>query len=249
MSKKLISLALAALTALSLLTACSGSGGSPSPDAGGLFTLSAHDLTLLSAGSSQALTYTADPVLDMSPVYASSDESVAVVAEDGTVTAVAPGQAVITAVYGELTDTCVVRCSWEADPVDLAAFARSLADNHPFTSLQRLDPAEETDAEYLNAFYPGLLELELEQAEIYLCIMSLNMGEFALVQARDADGAARAAEIFQARIDYMIQDGAWYPEPTRIWSECSAVVTNGAYVLMVSGEDYQAIQDEFNALF
>ena len=77
------------------------------------FTLSSHDFTLFSAGSSWTLTYTAAPTLDEKPVYTSSDESIATVDEKGTVTAVAPGQAVITATYGELTDTCIVRCRWE----------------------------------------------------------------------------------------------------------------------------------------
>ena len=47
----------------------------------------------------------------------------------------------------------------------------------------------------------------------------------------------------------MINGGAWYPEPTRIWTENSRVVSNGNYVMMVVHENCDAIVDAFNALF
>ena len=80
-------------------------------------------------------------------------------------------------------------------------------------------------------------------------MMSMNNGEFALVEAGNADDAAAAAAVFQARIDFMAEGGAWYPESTRIWEECSQVVTNGNYVMMIVHEQYSDIVDAFNALF
>ena len=123
------------------------------------FQLSSNDFTLFSAGSSWRRAYTAEPALTEAVVFTSSDESVATVDEDGTVTAVAPGQATITAT------------------------------------------------------------------------------------------AAKAAAVLQARVDTMANGGAWYPEATRIWSECATVVTHGNYVMMVVSEQYAAIAAEFNALF
>lgn len=216
-----------------------------------VFALSSHDFTLFSAGSSWTLGYTADPTLDAGPVYTSSDESVAVVDGKGTVTAVAPGRAVITASCGELTDTCIVRCRWETAPdsVDLAAFAQDILSRYQFGFLELVDPSSEMGAAMLENYYSDLAGLSLNQTVVYICMMSMNNGEFALVEAANADDAAAAAAAFQARIDMMANGGAWYPEPTRRWSECSTVVTNGNYVMMVVSEQYADIVSEFNALF
>ena len=66
---------------------------------------------------------------------------------------------------------------------------------------------------------------------------------------KDAATAAQAAAILQSRVDTMANGGAWYPEATRIWTECATVVTNGNYVMMVVNEQYADIVKEFNALF
>ena len=101
----------------------------------------------------------------------------------------------------------------------------------------------------LGNYYAGLTDLDLPQCLVYLCMMTMNSGEFALVEAKDAATAAQAAAILQSRVDTMANGGAWYPEATRIWSECATVVTNGNYVMMVVSEQYAAIVKEFNALF
>ena len=80
-------------------------------------------------------------------------------------------------------------------------------------------------------------------------MMSMNMGEMALVQVKNSSDVAKVKSIFQARIDSMVNGGAWYPEPTRIWTEQSRVVSNGNYVMMVVGEDCDSIVKDFNALF
>ena len=56
--------------------------------------------------------------------YSSSDESVVVVGESGLVTAVGPGNAVITATCGNKTVECMISCKWEeevatTEPIDL----------------------------------------------------------------------------------------------------------------------------------
>ena len=122
-------------------------------------------------------------------------------------------------------------------------------DSYEFSFLELADGSDEMSAAMLENYYAGLTDLDLEQCVVYLCMMSMNNGELALVQAADADNAEAAADIFRARIDQMVQGGAWYPEPTRIWSECSQVVINGNYVMMVVHEQYSDIVDAFNALF
>ena len=235
----------------------------PSQPGDPVLTLNRTDFTLKSAGASWRLRYTCEPDIDAIAEFSSDDESVATVAEDGTVTAVAPGQATITLKYGDLTAQCIVRCRWTEESggasspsqppassrVDLTAFAQSVLSSYEFGFLELIDPADETGAALLTNYYSGLDGLELNQMVVYICMMSMNNGEFALVEAKDAAGAAAAAAAFQARIDMMVDGGAWYPEPTRRWSECSTVVTNGNYVMMVVSEQYSDIVKEFNALF
>lgn len=137
------------------------------------------------------------------------------------------------------------------DPVDLAAFAQTLMENHEFASfVEKVDPTdEEFGAIMMENSYPGLKDLDLEQSEVYLCMVSFSTGEFALVQAKNADDAAKAEEIFQARIDNMTAEGMNYPETIELWSKNAQVVANGDYVMLVVHDDSAAIVDEFNALF
>lgn len=202
--------------------------------------------------------------------WSSSDDSVAAVDQEGNVTSVSPGKAVITAeTYTGVQAVCIIRCRWTeetpapdvsspaespapAQPaaVDLAAFAETILNGYEFSGfLQLADPSDELGSQLLTNFYPGLTDLTLEQSLIYVNGFSMNNGEFALVQAGSADDAADAAAILQARVDAMIDGGAWYPEPTRIWTEYSRVVTNGNYVMMVVHEQCDDIVNAFNALF
>jgi len=139
--------------------------------------------------------------------------------------------------------------------VDLSAFAKTLQEKYEFASyLTEMTPGYEYFEEDMKNTLPGLLDLDLEQRVLLVTMISINNGEIDLVQAKNAGDAAKAAEIFQARIDYMAGDGespggAWYPGPTQLWTNCSQVVTKGNYVMLVVGEDYEQIVDEFNALF
>lgn len=71
--------------------------------------LSADDITLDSAGATRQLTV---ENATGQVTWASSNPDIATVAEDGTVTAVAPGRATVTAKLGEETFSCAVRCVW-----------------------------------------------------------------------------------------------------------------------------------------
>ena len=75
-------------------------------------SLNRADFTLFTAGSTFQLK--ASPA-GGSLTWTSSDESVATVSDNGTVTAVAVGTATITAKDAStgLTATCIVRCDWE----------------------------------------------------------------------------------------------------------------------------------------
>lgn len=216
------------------------------PEEAGM-TLSRTDFTLFAAGSSYRLTVTGT---DEACTYTSSDPQVATVSEDGTVTAVAPGKAVVTVTAGEETRTCVVRCRWtdeEEEPaeesVDLAAFYQDTITNHTFQTLQ------EFTGEVLDTYYPGMNDIATKQCLIMGTMMSMNNGEFCLVEVSDSADVDAVKEILQSRIDYMAESGAWYPGPTELWTNSSRVVSHGNYVMMVVHEQCDQIVDEFEALF
>lgn len=138
---------------------------------------------------------------------------------------------------------------------DLAAFAQTVTETHEFSGfLERID-ADDPDtgefmADMLNNYYPGLTDLDLEQMEVYMSMISFSSGELALAQAKDADGAAKVMDIFQARIDAKSTEGAGnYPEEVEMWQRSAKTASNGNYVILVCAEDCDAIVSEFNALF
>lgn len=139
--------------------------------------------------------------------------------------------------------------------VDLSAFAKSLQEKYEFASyLTEMTPEYPYYEQDMANNLPGLLDMDLEQMVIYMTMITLNNGKFSMVQAKSPQDAAKAAEIFQARIDYMAGDGespggAFYPGPTELWLNSARVVTQGNYVLMVVGEECEQIVEDFNALF
>lgn len=191
-----------------------------------------------------------------------------------TVTAVGSGTAAITAsgIYSTFVPenplklSCVVRCSWTeetsaaspetgkpeesvppvepappvAASVDLAAFYQTVMDSYEFGFLELADQT------LLDNYYPGLSGIDTEQCLVYICMMSLNNGEFALVQVKNSDDVPAVKEILQARIDNMVNGGAWYPDATDQWTNNSRVVSNGTYVMMVVHESADSIVAAFN---
>ncbi|SCI16088.1 Bacterial Ig-like domain (group 2) [uncultured Flavonifractor sp.] len=241
------------------------------PQAQASLSLNRSDFTLFKAGATFQMKAKADPA-GGALTWKSSDESVATVSDKGLVTAVAVGNATITVTDSEtgLTASCIVRCNWEeqkpeeggpadgsdsssgsssgdtstpAGNVDLSAFASDIMGQYEFGMLQLLD------ADLMEQLYPGMGAVSAEQKLIYGTLMTMNNGEFGLVQVKDSKDVDTVKSIFQTRIDGMINGGAWYPEPTRIWTENSRVVSNGNYVMMVVHENCDAIVDAFNALF
>lgn len=135
--------------------------------------------------------------------------------------------------------------------VDLAAFAQEVMKNHEFSALEKADPAdEEVGAILLENAYPGLKDMDLEQLEAYLAMISFSGGELALAQAKSPEDAAKVKEIFQARIDAKTTEGPGnYPEEVEMWQRSAKVADNGSYVMLVNHQDSEAIVKEFEALF
>lgn len=247
------------------------------PQAQASLSLNRSDFTLFKAGATFQMKAKADPA-GGALTWKSSDESVATVSDKGLVTAVAVGNATITVTDSEtgLTASCIVRCNWEeqkpeeggpadgsdsssgnssgdtstpAGNVDLSAFASEVMESYEFGFLSLADEAT------LDGLYPGLKDISTDQMLVYVVQMTMNNGEFGLVQVKDSKDVDTVKAIFQARIDRMTgadgqgNPGAWYPGPTEQWKNNSRVVSNGNYVMMVVHENCDAIVDAFNALF
>ena len=231
----------------------------PGTDSKPALILSKTDFTLKSAGASWRLTVSGGDGEQVQ--FTSSDESVATVAQDGTVTAVAPGKATITAASGDLTAQCIVRCRWtESTPdgsdstsaaksVDLAGFYTTIAGKYDMSRLESVDAAVQ------ETFYPELMQVNTNQRLVYMCAMNpAPIGDLVLVEVADAKDVDTVKALLQARISYMVGDGtrpggAWYPEPTDMWENESRVVSNGNYVMLVVCENCDSIVSDFNALF
>lgn len=213
-------------------------------------------VTLTTAGATARITCTVEPKSSQKLSYSSDNTQVAIVSNDGTVTGVAPGSAVITITCGDATATVPVTCSWTASGagskpaknVDLSAFYSTITGKYEFGFL------ELADSSILDNVYPGLSGISAEQMLVYVCMISMNNGEFGLVQVKDSKDVDAVKAAFQSRIDYMVGDGngpggAQYPMAMDQWENNSRIVSNGNYVMMIVHENCDDIVKEFNALF
>ena len=246
------------------------------PVAESSLSLSKSDFTLFKTGATWQLKAKAEPA-GGEQSWKSSDEKVATVDEKGVVTAVGEGSATITVTDENtgLSASCIVRVRVEEETsnngsssssgssssgsgssssgsqsskVDLSAFASQMMADYEFSHLQLADTS------LMDSLYSGLSGVSTEQCLVYCTMMTMNNGEFVLVQVKDSKDVDTVKGILQARINYMAGDGenpggAWYPGPTEQWKNNSRVVSNGNYVMMVVHENCDDIVSAFNDLF
>lgn len=132
--------------------------------------------------------------------------------------------------------------------VDLSEFYASLLEEQEWPELMALE------GETLDGFYPGLSDLSPKQCLVNVAAISAAVGEIALVELETEEDAQKAAEIFQARIDYQVGDdnnpgGAWYPETIEGWKTNSQIVSNGNYVMLAVGSHAAEAAESFQQLF
>ena len=96
--------------------------------------------------------------------------------------------------------------------------------------------------------YPGLTDIATEQCLVYAPMMSFSASEAALIQVSSAADVDAVKAILQARVDAQKNGGAWYPAAVEGWENNSRIVSNGSYIMLIVGEDCDAIVDEFNAV-
>lgn len=296
--KHILALLLAIVMTITLLAGCGGTkdtggdiGGDeavttqePGNDTSGddedsgevRLTLNRTEVTLNAEGAAFQLKSSVEPAIDAATIYTSDDESVATVSEDGTITAVAPGTAVITAACGGAEAVCAVKCDWEeaAEPdetpeamqttpqttpepnvpapavppaggVDLAAFYDAVLSKYEMASMEDISGM----ADILDNFYAGLSGIATRQSLVCVAMMTGVVCEIALIEVSDVNDVEAVKAILQARIDYQIESGAFYPAAVDGWTNNSRIVTNGNYIMMIAHQDCDSIVSDFNALF
>ena len=291
MNRRIFALALASVLSLSLLTACGGdktpassgtdasasqsstSSSEQLPEEQPTLTLNKTELTMEAPEATYQLkadvTGTEEEVM-----WTSDDENVVVVFEDGTITAVAPGTATITAAIGELTAECVITCDWatEEEPTDDPAASEPSEEpseepsTEPSTSSVDLAAFYETiitsvsednrpfmmelDAETAEMIYPGMGAIATNQKVLYMPGMSAVACEISMVECANAADVETVKTIFQTRINTQVEGGAWYPETIEGWKNNSKIVVKDNFVcLFVIPEGMMDAASEFEKLF
>lgn len=105
------------------------------------------------------------------------------------------------------------------------------------------------DKEALDAFYAGLTALELKQCIVAMPMISAVAAEVALVEVADAADLAKVEEIFEARIAYQIEAGAFYPPTVEAWEKNAEIITHGNTMMMICLNPKDEVVKAFNELF
>ncbi len=126
--------------------------------------------------------------------------------------------------------------------IDLQAFYDTITSSYTFSSLGDMDST------ILDAYYAGLTAISSKQFIAKMAMISASPDEFVLIECENADDAATAASIFEARKQAQVDGGAWYPATIAVW-ENAQIITNGNYVMLISHESAADIASSFNALF
>ena len=130
-----------------------------------------------------------------------------------------------------------------AETVDLQKFMEDTLGSYELGSV------EAVSGELLDAFYPGLSDVDAPQRVVYMPLITGVVSEYALLECADKNAAEQAADILEARVRAQAEGGAWYPESVENWAKAK-VITKGNYVAMIAaGELTDSIAADFEKLF
>ena len=226
--------------------------------------LNRTDFTLKNVGDSFRLQVLNLPEGAEVGAWSISDETVATIAADGTVTAVGGGRATasIEAELGgeTLTLTCIVRCSapaqqpedgaegsteepsegGESDAIPtLADFYTTLSETYQIGGLTAYE------GELLDNYYPGLSAISMKQCLVQETMMTMANAAVSLIEVENSSDVQTVKDILAARAKAQADGGAWYPASCETWAN-AVIVSTGNYVgMFVYPENAQAMADLF----
>lgn len=107
----------------------------------------------------------------------------------------------------------------------------------------------DVEGEQLAAVYPGLENYATKQAVLKMAMISAVAFEFALVELENESDAQAVADIFQARVDYQVNGGAFYPQTTADWENAQIITHGNVVALIVAGTEQARAVEAFEKLF
>lgn len=113
----------------------------------------------------------------------------------------------------------------------LSTFYQAVLDAQPEGS-EALILFEESNPDLISSFYPGLLDIEMNQQAFYMPPIATAPCEIVMVEVKNVDDVQTVADIFQARIDDGADDTA-YPENAAGWANNAQVHQIGQFVCMI----------------
>ncbi|MCI2058769.1 MAG: DUF4358 domain-containing protein [Oscillibacter sp.] len=230
MRKKLTALLLALTLALTL-TACGASGGKDASSSSGTGAGSVSSGAVSGSGS------------------ASGEEPDSLPADDSTSAQPEkepekqPESTPVTKPSTTKPSTTKPSGGSSAQKVDLSAFYTTLSSGDDFPSMTAVS------GDALDTLYPGLNDLKPSQCLVYTAAISAVACEVALVEVSGSAAVKSVKDIFQARVDYQIDQGAFYPSTVEAWQKDTQIVANGNYVMLICYSGADTAVSSFNALF
>ena len=100
----------------------------------------------------------------------------------------------------------------------------------------------EQDPGLIGNFYPGLLDLDLDQIAAYFPPIVTHPCELVMVEVKNSGDIQKVKDIFNARIE-MGSDNAAYPESSVGWASRAQVQEAGNFVAMIVLPEGNVIPD------
>ena len=107
----------------------------------------------------------------------------------------------------------------------------------------------DVEGDVVEQMYPGLGALETKQRVLKTAMITSVAFEFAMVEVSDAADVQTAAVIFQTRIDYQIESGAFYPMTVESWEKAQIITQGNVVALICAGTEQEQAVEAFNKLF
>lgn len=107
----------------------------------------------------------------------------------------------------------------------------------------------DVEAEMVEQVYPGLGALETKQLVAKTPMITSVAFELVLVELADEADVQAAQDILQARIDYQIESGAFYPATVEAWESAQILTQGNVVALICAGAEQERAAEAFNALF
>lgn len=107
----------------------------------------------------------------------------------------------------------------------------------------------DVEAEMVEQVYPGLGALETKQLVAKTPMITSVAFELVLVELADEADVQAAQDILQARIDYQIESGAFYPATVEAWENAQILTQGNVVALICAGAEQERAVEAFNALF